>query len=145
MKPKLMLFAVVLVVLMLFPLAVSADLPPRPTPESAPTTGTAPPKLAGGWIELRAQGAPAGAWSVVQWQDSAGAWQNVESWSGGFDTVENGAGKKTWSVDQWIFGAGPFRWVVYDKRGGTTLATSALFTLPKENRQTVVVQVTLAP
>lgn len=34
----------------------------------------------GAYIELQIKNAPAGTWSVVQWQDGNGDWQNVEGW-----------------------------------------------------------------
>jgi len=118
-------------------------LPPRPTPVPE-ATSIPPARTIGGWIDLRAQNAKA-QWSVVQWQDSAGNWVNVDSWRGAFDAVSDGVGVKTWWVDQATFGTTPFRWVVYDATTKQVVATSQPFNLPTENKQTVSVQVTLAP
>ncbi|MBI5029561.1 MAG: hypothetical protein HZB51_03480 [Chloroflexi bacterium] len=118
-------------------------LPPRPTiaPEA---TAVPPARTIGGWIELRVQNAKA-QWSVVQWQDSAGNWIDVDSWRGAFDSVSDGVGKKTWWVDQTSFTTTPFRWVVYDAATKQIVATSQPFNLPTENKQTVSVSVTIAP
>jgi len=122
---------------------VNADLPPRPT-EPPPPTDAPRMRALGGWIELRAQNVKS-QWSVVQWQDSAGNWINVESWRSAFDSVTGGVGKKTWWVDQTSFGPTLYRWVVYDASNNQVLAQSAPFKLPIENKQTVTTEITLAP
>lgn len=122
---------------------VSADLPPRPIPPPAPTD-VPQPRLLGGWIQLQAQNAKAQG-TVVQWQDSAGNWVNVESWRGAFDAVIGGVGTKTWWVDQSTFGPTPYRWVVYDPTNNQVVATSAPFNLPSYNKQVVTTAITLAP
>lgn len=134
---------------------VLADLPPRPTPDSLP--GPAHKKaLAGGWIELQVQ-FPAttsyprqGLWTVVQWQDEWGHWRDVQGWQGTLDEVEADGGSdvvgwKKWWVDKEDLGKGPFRWQVYQSKGGRALATSAPFDLPGSSGATVVVEVSLAP
>lgn len=118
-------------------------LPPRPTPPPA-ATSIPPARTFGGWIELRAQNAKT-QWTVVQWQDSAGKWIDVDSWRGAFDVVTDGVGRKTWWVDQSSFGPTLFRWVIYDGASNQVLAQSQPFNLPSENKQTVSTQVSLAP
>jgi len=81
-------------------------LPDRnpPAPQDAGGDDSGP---IGTYIELVAP-AHAGAWSVVQWQDSAGNWHDVEGWRG---TLDN-RGVRRWWVAAKDFGTGPFRWVV---------------------------------
>jgi hypothetical protein len=121
-------------------LAAPPNLPPRPTPEPTSVPGPPESKPRGGWIELRAREVNRSSiGSVVQWQDSLGEWHDVDSWRGEFDEVVYGVGTKTWWLDEWLFGAGPFRWVVYDQTSGQVLARTAPFTMPREHRQTVSV------
>ncbi len=129
--------------LMLFGTSTVAALPPRPTPAPVPTS-VPPARALGGWIELRVQNATT-QWTVVQWQDSTGKWIDVDSWRGAFDSVSDGVGKKTWWVDQATFSTTPFRWVVYDVATKQVVATSQPFNLPTENKQTMSVQITIAP
>jgi hypothetical protein len=115
-------------------------LPPQPTrtptPISSPdTTKRRDEKPIGGYIELRVQPAQAGLWSVVQWQDAAGNWHDVEGWRG---TVE---GIRVWWVAEADFGKGPFRWVIYQGQDGPRLATSPPFYLPSQANQTLQIQV----
>ena len=118
-----------------------ADLPNRntPTPIRQSESNGDDDKDSGpvgAYIELRAQNASAGAWSVVQWQDNAGGWHDVESWQG---TLDNGY--RRWWVAPKVFDTGPFRWVVYRSPGGPVIATSVPFNLPAEAKQTVRVEV----
>lgn len=101
------------------------DLPPRPTltPTATATATPIPASLAR--ILLVAGSAYEGAWTVVQWQDELGMWHDVEGWQG---QVNNGWIR--WRVAQKDWGTGPFRWQVYDKAGGTLLASTASFALP---------------
>ena len=72
-------------------------LPPRPTPEPTPRS-TSPSRLpAGGFIELRFQTTQERIWSlghwqelwtIVQWQDHWGDWHDVEGWQGTFDEFD---------------------------------------------------------
>ena len=50
---------------------------------------------------------------------------------------------KLWWVASDNLGDTPFRWNVYDVEGGELLVTSEEFGLPTQNKQTVVVEVTL--
>jgi hypothetical protein len=76
--------------------------------------------------------APASAWMSVQWLDSAGIWHDVEGWQGNLD-IASGSNMpfKQWSVFVNQYNQGPFRWVVYDQRGGNVWGISPSFNLPK--------------
>lgn len=93
---------------------------------------------AGAYIELHAQNAPTGAWSVVQWQDSNGDWHPVAGWQGGLDN-----GYRRWWVHPKDFGTGPFRWVIYASPGGVLIAAGEPFKLPQFPNETVRVEVKL--
>jgi hypothetical protein len=84
------------------------------------------PSEDGSYIELHVRPAQAGLWTIVQWQDSAGDWHDIEGWSG---TLDEGS-KRVWWVAPAAFGTGPFRWTVYQSQGGQLLATSESFYLP---------------
>ena len=120
-----------------------AELPDRNTPtpvrSSEPSEGDDRDKDSGpvgAYIELQARNASAGDWSVVQWQDSAGGWHDVESWQGMLDN-----GYRRWWVASKVFDTGPFRWVVYRSPDDPIIATSVPFNLPAEAKQTVRVEV----
>jgi hypothetical protein len=76
---------------------------------------------------LHISGVPAEVWTVVQWQDSAGGWQNVAGWQGSLEADQT----KKWWVAAKDFDTGPFRWVILSQPNGTTLAASQPFMLPK--------------
>lgn len=102
------------------------NLPPRPTltPTPTPVSPVAPaPNLAR--ILLVAGSDYDDAWTVVQWQDKPGVWHNVEDWQGHVRS-----GWIRWRVAPKDWNTGPFRWLVYDKAGGTLLASTASFILP---------------
>ena len=112
--------------------AAPLALPPRPTAEpTLPSSGSA---ITGGTIVLHVVAPPSGLWATVEWQDVAGNWHLVDGWQG---TLESD-GTKTWWVAQADRGKGPFRWVLYDRRGGKVWAISQAFYLPSINRQSVV-------
>lgn len=120
------------------------DLPSRdtPTPVSPAETGNADEgdgheKPLGATIELQTEPPQAGLWSVVQWQDSAGAWQDVDGWQGTLDE----RGRRRWWVAAKDFGRGPFRWAVYRGQGGETLGISEPFYLPAGADEVVKVEV----
>jgi hypothetical protein len=96
------------------------------------------PCLVGGYIELRIQSAPAGLWTVVQWQDRSGFWHDVEGWKGMLDERN----LKVWWVAKPELGKGPFRWLVLSQN--KVVATSETFYLPHAD-QTVSVEVSLVP
>lgn len=96
----------------------AANLPPRPTLTPTPEVLTR--------ILLVGGSAYEGAWTIVQWQDKQGMWHDVEGWQG---HVRNGWIR--WRVAPKDWGTGPFRWQVYGKAGGTLLASTTSFTLPR--------------
>lgn len=130
-----------LLALNLWPVWVQAgpSLPPRDPPgpqedrDDDDDDGRAEP--VGAYIELQTQIAPAGAWSVVQWQDSAGGWHDVEGWRGPL------ADNRRWWVAAKDFKTGPFRWAVTQGQAGSPLGVSAPFNLPSGANE--VVQVVL--
>jgi hypothetical protein len=125
-------------------LAPLATLPPRPT--AVPTVTVTPlpvyvPPMVGGSIELRIPSAPAGLWTVVQWQDGLGGWHDVEGWQG---TLVDGW--QIWWVARRDFRKGPFRWIVYqDLTKGALLAVSQSFNLPTSDGDLVRVAASLKP
>lgn len=116
-----------------------ADLPPRNTPTPIPASSKDIDKdddgPIGAWLELQAGSAHAGKWSGVQWQNSAGAWENVDGWQGSLDE----AGRCSWWVAAKDFGRGPFRWVITQGKGGPVLSASEPFYLPAGANETVKV------
>jgi hypothetical protein len=112
-------------------------LPPRnvPTPNNDDDDdgGGSSPLLA--FIELHAPTAAAGSWSVVQWQDSAGNWHDVEGWRGLLE-----GGYQRWTVEAKDFNTGLFRWQV--RQGGPdgpVLNISEPFDLPAGAYEVVAV------
>jgi len=88
---------------------------PTPTPTAIPTATVTPvPEPAqSSSIILQARSTAAlewpKLWTVVEWQDGDGAWQDVEGWQGPFDQVDAAGGHKTWSIPPTLFSRGPFR------------------------------------
>jgi hypothetical protein len=146
---KFVLFGIGMCLILLFqPTHTQAapTLPPRPT--IAPlTTPDPPPHAEGGWIVLRAalkdMMSAQTVWSVVQWQDAAGEWHNVEGWQGTFDVVVGTVGIKTWWVAPRDLAKGPFRWVIYQERDGAWLAASDTFYLPRNLAETIYITLPL--
>ncbi len=135
---------------LLTPAVSQADLPGRDTPTPVPARndndndddddddGDSRPLLA--YIELFATSAPAGAWSVVQWQDPQGGWHDVEGWR----SVLGSGGYQRWTVEAKDFGTGPFRWQVRQSGPeGTVLGVSEPFNLPAGANQVGQVQISL--
>ena len=127
------------------PLSVQAGptLPPRdpPATPSPDKDKSGKDKPVGAYIELQTQITSAGAWSVVQWQDSAGGWHDVEGWRGPLADGNN----RRWWVAAKDFGKGPFRWAVTQGQGGSLLGVSAPFKLPSGANETLQVAVSLKP
>ena len=145
MKAKQTLFWLMLTILTMgigmsltAPAQADNPLPPRETPTPAPADRrqSSRSEPMGAYIELIAPGAPAEAWGTVQWQDSAGGWQDVAGWQG---PVVSSA---RWWVAAKDFGTGPFRWRVTQGPGGVEWGVSAPFHLPAGADQTV--QITLS-
>ena len=143
-----LLFVIVIVgvfMLTLWPTFVQAGpiLPPRDTPGPGPQGDKdddgdkGRDKPVGAYIELQTQMASAGAWSVVQWQDSAGGWHDVEGWRG---PLSDGA-NRLWWVAARDFGKGSFHWAVTQGPGGPLVGVSAPFNLPGGGNETVLVTV----
>lgn len=84
-------------------------------------------------------------WTVVEWQDTLGAWHEVAGWRGTLDEFVNGEGKKVWWVSRKDLGTGPFRWTVYSDPTGKLLMHSKAFHMPAATGQTVVMDVTIKP
>jgi len=74
---------------------------------------------------------------VVQWQDAAGNWHNVEGWQRGLGV----GGFERWWVAAKDFNSGPFRWVVTQGPGGPELGVSQPFNLPGGGNQVLRVEV----
>ena len=105
-------------------------LPWRPTEGPTPVVPMA-------IIELQAPEAPAAAWTVVQWQDSLGAWQDSQEWQG----TPDAAGRVEWTVIGDDLGRGPFRWVVYRQWGGAVWSVSGVFSLPAAGGEKKIIPV----
>ena len=117
-------------------LTAFAELPPRPEG----TTETADTTLKGGQIQLTVTDPSGGEWTAIEWQDSnTGKWHLVDGWRGDL----NSAGTQSWWVGRNQLGRGPFRWLVYDSKGGKLLTTSAEFDMPPHNETSTLVTVTL--
>jgi hypothetical protein len=120
------------------PVQAGPELPPRnPLPTQPPPAHDDDGRPVGAYIELYAPGAPAGAWAVVQWQDSAGGWHDVEGWQGALPDSAR------WWVHPKDFGTGPLRWLVKDGPEGAVVRVSEPFHLPGQPDQTVRRQVIL--
>lgn len=78
---------------------------------------------------------------MVQWEDAAGAWHDVDGWRGAPDDA--GGRTKTWWVSANDLGRGPFRWVVQRGIDGPVVALSEPFHLPAAPREVVAVSASL--
>lgn len=113
---------------------VSADLPPRPAvlvDKKVTGDDQGDGELLGAHISLLH--AEPGAWTVVQWQDADGTWQNVDGWRG------QANGDVTWWVAEKDFGSGPFRWAIYAGQDQTKVSVSVVFNLPEAPNQLLLV------
>ena len=132
-------------------------LPPRSEPESGTSIVSNPEDVKGGRLFLKAHFSEAWPWNelhwqedlwhVVQWYDHDKTWRDVDGWQGTLDEIaqEDGwVGQKEFWIGETDLGAGPFRWIVYDK-DGHTVATSPEFYLPKNEAGFVVVNLELEP
>jgi len=125
-------------------------LPARETPEPDPVSSPERVEhsdsddggsVIGAYIELYLSGSAVNPWAVVQWQDQAGNWHNVEGWQGRLDT----ANYQRWWVAWGNFGQGPFRWIITNGPGGAVLEASLPFTLPADSVSHVQVTLSLEP
>lgn len=115
------------------PAHAGAGLPPRaiPVPPPPDDNKDRDGSAVGAYIDLAAPDAPAGAWTVVQWQDSAGGWHDVEGWRGFLPDSSR------WWVHPKDFGTGPFHWVVKAGPAGAVSKVSPSFHLPVGANQMV--------
>ena len=122
--------------------ASAGSLPPRPTPGPTPVVVTRQSGQ-GASIELHAPAAHSTWWTAVQWQDAQKNWNTVTGWQGSFDNIKEGVGSKLWWVAPADLGKGPFRWAIYDMKGGRLLAASEAFELPARARTKTIVTVSV--
>ena len=136
-KTHLSLLILLSGLLLLWPLAepIQADLPPRPGLAQADDDEKKEP--IGAYIELNLTGLPAAVWTVVQWQDSAGQWHDVDGWRGTTDQPSY----RRWWVAQKDFGSGPFRWVIIADFNGPIIASSESFNLPEVPFTTLTIDI----
>ena len=130
-------------------LASSPALPPRPMPGEGGYGGNggngrivlhiALPAADAGHVAAWQQ-----LWTVVQWQDGLGRWNNVEAWQGAPQGNPGDADHRAYVIDDKDLGKGPFRWVVLQSRGGATAGTSQPFNLPKTAGDSVRVDVAVS-
>ena len=117
-------------------------------PSREPPVPTMPPqnddkdsdKPFGASIELQIHPAQAGVWTVVQWQDSANNWRDVEGWR----SQAEGSTQRWW-VTAKDFGTGSFRWVVRQGPDGPQLGVSKSFNLPSSPNETLGIEISLGP
>lgn len=114
----------------------SGELPPRP-PTATPVA------------QIILEGKPATQvsgeqWAVVQWLDGLGNWQLVDGWQGQFE--KRGQNMEViWWVAPGDYGKGPFRWVVYERKGSERIvAISQPFYLPNRNKSYLRLEVVLS-
>ena len=111
------------------------------------------PPIQGGTIELVVRFSPAGRasgawkklWTLVQWQDGAGAWHDVDAWRSGLQGSSDGNGYQVWAVSPSDLGHGPFRWLILRGPQGPQVAASEPFNMPAQPGGTVQVQVQVSP
>ena len=139
--PVLILISVLLLTWLSVPTQAGSGLPSRePPPAAHPDDDDKDPTPDGAYIVLHVPSAPAGVWTIVQWQDSAGGWRDIESWSGSLDEGD----QKMWWLAPDLFGKGPFRWLAYQGEQGSLLATSDPFYFPTSAREKLQVEVSLS-
>jgi hypothetical protein len=128
----------ILIMMMGWALPAVADtpLPPRYPPRVRHGKHEKP---VGAYIELRPYSQRETLWTVVQWQDKAGDWHEVEGWRGELDEGY----KKVWWVAPADFNKGPFHWVIFQARGSQILATSEPFYLPHIANEIILSEVWL--
>jgi hypothetical protein len=139
----LALIGAILVAESLPPVRAEAGLPPRETPVPAQPSRDEDgggDEAIGAHIVLHVPAAPDGVWTIVQWQDTAGGWHDIDGWQGTLDVGH----RITWWLAPDLFGKGPFRWLVYQGERGKLLATSDSFYLPDAEMEELWVEVSLS-
>lgn len=139
-----LVIAIISLLALAFTVPASDGLPPRPntpTPVPPSSTPSAPQPLSGALIILQQSEMdpfPAEAWTVVQWQNDAGRWYDVEGWQSTFDSND----RVVWWVSHDDLGDGPFRWQVYDSpaRDKLLATTSEIFDLPTHSGQRLIIE-----
>lgn len=137
-------FLVAINLITMLPSPALADLPPRPEPPGRASEAGSDSDAGnpiGGYIALKMSAASPEIWTMVQWQDQAGMWHDIEGWQG---TLDDGR-QKVWWIDPADFGKGPFRWVVYQGQNGKLLANSSSFNLPGTAYETVSAEIEALP
>jgi hypothetical protein len=134
----LALIGAILVAESLLPVRVEASLPSRETPGDGNGGGGEP---IGAHIVLHVPAARDGVWTIVQWQDTAGGWHDVDGWQGTLDVGH----RIMWWLAPDLFGKGPFRWLVYQSaERDKLLATSDPFYLPAAESEKLRIEVSLS-
>ncbi len=125
-----------------------ATLPPRVTAVPQPVTQSSASLAAAIHLIVQVSSptlSVADLWAEVEWLDSTGVWHTVEGWQGPLDGISGNTGSATWYLGPQALGTGPFRWVLYDGRGGALLSSSAPFALPTMVGTTVTVEMQESP
>ena len=135
MKRKMLFGLLLAVMLLLGNQLLSVDMAQAALPPRHQHHKTQVDKPVGAHLLLSGSDMPAGSWAVVQWQDSAGGWHDVEGWRGDIHSSQH------WWVAARDFGKGPLRWAVTDGPDGQVLGASQTFQLPDTANQTLVVTV----
>lgn len=75
--------------------------------------------------------------TIVQWQDSQGAWHDVPNWQGalGYD------GRIFWWVEPKDLGTGPFRWLILNPCRCQALVVTEAFHLPARPGETLLTEI----
>jgi hypothetical protein len=132
---------------------VTASTPPAPPTVTAPSGGTSVVPATGvtmlaghtfiyglggrgdSKITILAGGFPKFTWIAVQWRDVDGTWRLVNGWQGMASSIDhNGVLLQQWDVPPSLFGAGPFRWALYNFQGGSLYGVSPEFNMPLAGR-----------
>lgn len=94
-------------------------------------------------ISIEVAGVSPTTYAVVQYQDTAGAWQNVAGWQSVVIVNAKGLATAQWGLDRASFGNGPLRWALYSEKGGTIIGYSPTFNLPTDVGIDLVMHLTL--
>jgi len=139
----LALIGAILIAESLLPVRAEAGLPPPETPILTRPSGDRDcdgDEAIGAHIVLHVPSAPYGVWTIVQWQDTAGGWHDVDGWQGTLDVGH----RIMWWLAPDLFGKGPFRWLVYQgAERGKLLTISESFRLPAAESEKLRIEVSL--